>query len=152
LFLFDIEFFTNVDTFLDIVVDAPLNFGLKLILVSQLLEGFEVLAFLKVLSADVTDECSNPIDVVGQTNNTDYFNEDEAHCFIVSCCVDVPEAHCQHYIHSPIVGPNVLLKPKGVGTNVFAGIPIVVHVDVGDSSEKYGENMRKAEVKQKHFC
>jgi len=62
--LLDVKLFTNIHTLIDIVVYPPLKFVRQLVLFAELLESFDILAFLKILKPNVANQCSNPIDVV----------------------------------------------------------------------------------------
>lgn len=71
--LLDVELFTDIHTFIDVVVYPPLKLIMELVFFAELLESFEIFALLQILEPDITDECPDPIDVISQTHNTDDF-------------------------------------------------------------------------------
>lgn len=67
------------------------------------------MSLFDVLRPNVADEGTDPVDVVGETDNTEELDEDETDCFFLGGCCDIAEANCEHDVCSPVVGPDVLL-------------------------------------------
>lgn len=148
--LLHIKLLANIDTLLNVIVNFPLNFRRQLVLVSQLLESLKVLAFLQVLSTDVANQSTDPVDIVSQTNHANNFNKNKTQSLSIVSSHNIPKSNSQHYVHSPIVPPYVLLKPR-TPVDVLARVPVVVGINTRHSSQKNSKNMRKAEVKEKHL-
>ena len=86
-FLFlQVELLSDVDTLLNVVGYSPLQLRRQTIFITQLLESLEVSALLQILSPDVADQCTNPVDVVSQTHHCKYLYEDETECLFISGC------------------------------------------------------------------
>lgn len=144
------ELFLYVNRLFDIIVDAPTQLLRQIVLYDKLFEDFEVFAFFDVLRADVWDETADAVDVVGEGEAAEGFDEDEADGLLISRGDDVPEPHCQHYISSPIIRPNVPLDPRGI-VNFFGDHPINVSVKVRHRHEQYRQNMREAKVENERL-
>lgn len=104
-----------------------------------------------VLTAYVADDVSDAVDVVGHHDAAEGFDEDEADCFAGVVGDDIAEAHCQHDVGSPVVGPDVLDGPVRV-LYVFGHHPAVAGTEVGDGGEHQGDDVRVAEVHEEHFA
>lgn len=111
MFLLDVELLPDVDTFLDIVADPPLQFIGKTVFLAELFEGLEVFALFDVLGTDIADEGAYPVDVIGETHDTDDFYEDQAESLFVVSRIKITKTYGKHDIDSPIVGPDVFLEP-----------------------------------------
>lgn len=75
MFFFNIKFFLDVHAFLNVVAYSPLQFIMKTIFFTELLESFKIFTFLNVLGSNVADQRSYPVDVVSETHHADDFNE-----------------------------------------------------------------------------
>jgi hypothetical protein len=75
-FLFNVELLADIDAFLNVIGDAPLELIGEVVLVTQLFESLEISTFLEVLSAYVADEGSDPINVIGEAHHAEDFDED----------------------------------------------------------------------------
>ena len=103
-----------------------------------------------VLGTDIADECANPINIVGQTDYTEKLNENQTNCLLFGHCCDVPETNSQHYVGSPIIRPNILLRPMRI-VYIFQGIPIVLGVNLSHSVEQNCEDVGEAKVEKEDF-
>lgn len=81
--LFVVELFSDVGRFFDVIVDAPLEVLRDVIFACEFAEDFEVFAFLNILGSDIADEGTDAVDVVGETNAGDHFDESQDYGLLV---------------------------------------------------------------------
>ena len=91
---------------------------------------------LLVFSADVADEAADAVDVISEDYAADDFHQDHGHRFLVARGSDVSEADGQHNGRAPVVGPNILLIPRGVSEPPFPQ-PIGLGVDFGHAEQHH---------------
>ena len=147
---FYVELFANVDAFLYVVADAPLQLHGKPVLVRKLLEGLEVFALFEVLRTDVADKGPDPVDVVGETHHAEYLDEDEAEGLAVVGGRQVAEADSEHDVDSPVVGPDVLGKPL-LSRDSLCSVPVVSRIELRHGREEDGQHVSETEVEEDHF-
>lgn len=147
---FNVELLSDVDTLLYIITDSPLQLGREAVLFTELFECLEVFASFDILGADVADESAYPVDVIGEAHDTDNFYENKAKGFLIGCRVEIAKSHRQHDVHSPVVSPDVLFKPKSI-LNPSKLVPVFSGVDIRHRSEEDCQYMSKAKVEQDHL-
>jgi hypothetical protein len=64
--------------------------------IRQFLENLHVLALLDVLGADVGDEGTDTINVVGDDHAANSFDKDHAQSFLVADWTEASETDCKH--------------------------------------------------------
>jgi hypothetical protein len=114
-----------------------------------LFESFQIFALFNILAANVTDQSTNPVDVICQTHHADYFNKNEADGLLVGTGNDISEANCEHDVATPIVSPNILLEPNCIGYS--SGEMPVIRTNVSHTRQEDCQDMCKAEIEEKHL-
>ena len=80
--LLEVKLLPNIDALLDIVIDLLLKLIGQLVLIRQLLKGLIVLALLNVLGTDIANQCTDCVDIIGQTHDAKDLYHDQAQCLL----------------------------------------------------------------------
>jgi hypothetical protein len=145
-----VEFFSDIGRFLNVVVDTPFEVLCDIIFACEFAENFEVFAFLNILRSDIADEGTDAVDIVGETNTGDHFDEGQDHRLLVCCSSEVSKPDSEHHSGGPVIGPCVFLKPRRK-VNIFVVHPVLLFVNTGHGNQENGHDMCKTEVKQKNL-
>jgi hypothetical protein len=143
--LLEIEALSELSILLNIVINLPGEILVESILPSQFLEYLGPLALLCVLAADVLDEGSDAVDVVGEDEAAEGLDEDEAEGFLVVGSDDIAEADGEHHGAGPVVGPDVLLLPLLI-PNALLCHPVRVGTQASHARKQDADHVSKAEV------
>lgn len=148
--LLNIEQLLDVGMLLDIIIDPPGERLADIVLIYQLLKDLHVFALHNILGADVGDQRSDAVDVIGQHHAADSLDEDHTKRLLIAHWHHIPKPNREHNRRSPIVRPYILFKPRSVHY-ILAHLPILLGVEVGHGDQKNGEHVSKAEVKEKNL-
>ena len=135
---------------LDEVRDLRLHLVANLVLLAHPVEDLELALLGLLVLADGPDEGSHVADVVGQSDAAERLDEDQEDGLGLVGRRDVPEPHRQHDVRSPVVAPNVLGEPRGVG-DVKLRVPVDFRVQVAHEVQEDGEEVAYYEVGHKHL-
>lgn len=99
--------------------------------------------------AQVADEITHTVDIVGQANAADHLDEDEAQRLLPVGGHEIPEAHGEHNGGAPVVPPDVPFRP-GRHLQPLPHQPVLPHIQVGHPVEQYREYVGKREIDDQH--
>ena len=126
-FFLDIEQFLDVGMLLNVAIDSPWQILTDLMLIGQLFEYFQVLTLGNILRSNLWYQRSHTVDVVCKDHAADCLDEYHTKSFLIGNRSHISKANSQHYSCSPIIWPNVLLKPFSIVDTLYSQ-PIIVRI------------------------